>query len=404
MYVIVGQGIAGATAAAELRKQDPQTPVTVISNEPDYLYSRIDLPDIIAGKYAPSEATLKGAEDFSNLGISCVMAEEVAALLPAENTVQMSSGKKFQYRKLLLATGSLPVLPSICGATLAEVYSLWTMQQAEKIIQAASTARKALIVGAGLIGLKVALALKKRGLEVTVVEKLERILPHQLDAEASGMLVNRLRDIGVEVLLNVAVQDIASIDGTVRGLRLPDGYLAADMVVMAIGVRPNISLAVSAGIRTGSGIIVNEFQQTSVPNIYAAGDAAETFDRLTGDSTVPGTWPVAVEQGRIAACNMAGRKEPYGGSFAMNAVEVGGFPMVSLGDIENRADDCVLVDRGSDTYRKVVIRDNVVRGVLLVGDIRQAGVLGSLISRHIDLRIEEKLLSPYFSIADFIAM
>jgi nitrite reductase (NADH) large subunit len=404
VYIIIGQGIAGATAAVELRKQDRQTPVTVITNEHEYLYSRIDLPDIIAGKYTPSEATLKRAEDFDCLGITCVMGEKVTAVLPRQKTVEVLSGKKLQYHKLLLATGSLPVLPSIFDSTQAGVYSLWTMLQAEKIIESASRASKVVVVGAGLIGLKTALALRKRGLEVTVVEKLQRVLPRQLDDAASEMLIDRLREMGLEIMVNAGVEGIAAVKGTVSGLHLVNGFLGADMVIVAIGVKPNIELAVSAGIHTERGIIVNEFQQTSIPDIYAAGDVAETFDRLTGDSTVSSTWPVAVEHGRIAACNMAGRKETYDGSCAMNAVEIAGIPMVSIGDIDGRTDDCVLIDRRGDAYRKVVIRDNVVRGALFMGDIRQAGVIGALVSRRVELRTAEKLISPYFSFADLIAL
>lgn len=403
MYIIVGQGIAGATAAAELRKQDRQSPVTVITNEHDYLYNRIDLPDIIAGKYKSSETLLKRAEDFDCLGINCVMGEKVTAVLPAQKTVEVSSGQRFQYHKLLLATGSLPVMPPIVGSTTAGVYSLWTMRQAEEIIDAASKARRVVVIGAGLIGLKTALALKKRGLKVTVVEKLQRMLPRQLDDEASEILSDRLRDMGIEILVNAGVEGIAAINGSVSSVQLDNGSLPADMVIMSIGVTPNIKLAVSAGIRTGRGIIANEFLQTSMPDIYAAGDAAETFDSVTGASAVPATWPVAVEQGRIAACNMAGRKEKYHGSLAMNAVEVGGIPLVSIGDIAGRPGDSVLADRRGDKYRKVVIRDNVLRGVLFMGDIRQAGVIGALISRRARLENYEKLISPYFSFADLIA-
>jgi NAD(P)H-nitrite reductase large subunit len=294
-------------------------------------------------------------------------------------------------------------MPPIVGSTAAGVYSLWTMRQAEEIIDAASKARSVVVIGAGLIGLKTALALKKRGLKVTVVEKLQRVLPRQLDDAASEILCDRLRDMGIEILVNAGVEGIAAINGAVSGVQLDNGSLPADMVIMSIGVTPNIELAVSAGIRIGQGIIVNEFLQTSMPDIYAAGDAAETFDSVTGASTVPATWPVAVEQGRIAACNMGGRKEIYDGSFAMNAVEVGGIPLVSIGDIAGRPGDYVLADRRGDKYRKVVIRDNVLRGVLFMGDIRQAGVIGALISSRARLGNYEKLISPYFSFADLIA-
>jgi nitrite reductase (NADH) large subunit len=404
MYIIIGQGIAGATAANTLRKRDPQTPVTVITNECDYLYSRIDLPDVIAGKFEPAASILRTAEDFTNAGITCIMGEQVFAVLPAQKTVELVSGKHLQYHKLLLATGSLPVMPPVEGAGSPGVYNLWTMRQAKEIIDAAGKARSAVVVGAGLIGLKTALALKARGLQVTVVEKLPQVLPRQLDQESSDMLADSVRNKGVEVLVNTSVEKIAADKGVVSGVNAGGRIIPAEMVIMAIGVRPNMELAVAAGIKTGRGVTVNEFQQTSDQDIYAAGDVAETVDSLTGDLTIPAIWPVAVEQGRIAASNMAGYKETYDGTVAMNAVEIGGMPLVSIGDIEGRSGDDILAVRKNGSYRKVVIRDKKVRGVLFLGDIRQAGVIGRLISRRVETTEVEKLISSHFSFADLIAV
>jgi nitrite reductase (NADH) large subunit len=180
--------------------------------------------------------------------------------------------------------------------------------------------------------------------------------------------------------------------------------LPADMVVMAVGVKPNMELAVAAGIETGRGIIVDEFQGTSDPDVYAAGNVAETVDPLTGDRTIPATWPVAVAQGRIAASNMAGVRATYDGMVAMNALEIGGMPLVSIGDIEGRTGDEILAAQRNGTYRKVVIRDGKIRGVLFLGDIRQAGVIGGLISRPVEIAEVDRLVSPHFSYADLIAL
>ena len=196
MYIIIGQGIAGTTAANTLRRLDPQTPITIITNEHDYLYSRLDLPDIIAGKYEPAATSLQKAEDFANTGITCVMGDKVLAVVPTQRVVELASGKRLRYGKLLIATGSLPLIPSLLGITSLGVYSLWTMHQAKEITVAATKARSAVVVGAGLIGLKVALALKERGLNVTVVEKLPRVLPRQLDDASSNMVAKNLRKKG----------------------------------------------------------------------------------------------------------------------------------------------------------------------------------------------------------------
>lgn len=404
MYIIIGQGIAGATAANFLRKLAPQTPVTVITNEQDYLYSRIDLPDIIAGKYDLATSTLQKAEDFASAGITCIMGETVAAVLPAQKTVELASGKSLQYDKLLLATGSLPLVPALPGVASSGVFSLWTMHQAKEIIDATARVQSAVVVGAGLIGLKIALALKVRGLNVTVIEKLPRILPRQLDDMASDMLADCVRDKGVEILVNTSVDGIVASNGAVSSVNAAGCVIPAEMVIMAIGVMPNMELAAVAGIKTGRGITVNECQQTSQPDIYAAGDVAETVDSLTGYLTVPAIWPVAAEQGRIAASNMAGHKKLYDYMAVMNAVEIGGMPLVSIGDIDAQPEDDILTEQRSDAYRKVVIRNKKVRGVICLGDIRQAGVIGRLISRRVDTAELERLISPRFSFADLIVV
>ncbi len=404
MYIIIGQGIAGATAAMTLRKLDPRTPVTIITDEHDYLYSRIDLPDIIAGKLKPIDAMLQQVENFANDNVICIMGDKVAAVTPVQKTVELASGTLLKYKKLLFATGSAPIMPLLPGIDSPGVYSLWTMRQAKEIVHAAERTQSAVVVGAGLIGLKTALALKARGLKTTIVEKLPRVLPRQLDDASSDMLADKVRSKGVDVLVNTTVEGIAVSQGAVSGVRLAGGVLPAEMVVMAIGVKPNKELAAATGIKTGRGIIVNEFQETSIPDMYAAGDAAEVLDPLTGELTVPAIWPVAVEQGRIAASNMAGFKETYDGTAAMNAVEIGGMPLVSIGDIEGKAGDVCLIAQKHDAYRKVVVRDTIVKGVLCLGDIRQAGVIGRLVSHPVDIKEVERLISPYFSYADLIAV
>jgi nitrite reductase (NADH) large subunit len=404
MYIIIGQGIAGVTAAEMLRKLDPQTPVTVVTDEGEYLYSRIDLPDIIAGKYASATSGLRTAEDFAKAGIECLMGERATALLREERTVALASGKRLRYDKLLLATGSAPVMPAVPGICTPGVYSLWNLKQAGEIIEAAAGARNVVVVGAGLIGLKTALAVKKRGVNVTVVEKLPWVLPRQLDEDASALLSESVRARGVEVLVGTGIDAIAAKRGRVCGVNAGGRILPAEMVVMAIGVKPNVELAAAAGIETGRGIIVDESQRTSDPEVYSAGDAAETMDPLTGDRTIPATWPVAVAQGHVAAANMAGRRATYDGLVAMNAVEIGGTPLVSIGDIEGRTGDEVLADRRNGTYRKVVIRAGKIRGVLFVGEIRHAGVIGRLISRRVEPAEVERLISPHFSYADLIAV
>jgi nitrite reductase (NADH) large subunit len=400
MYVIIGQGVAGTTAANTLRRLDPGAPITVVTAEADSFYNRIDLPDIIEGKIASAE--LQAAAQFAARDITCLMANSVDAIRPDTKRVTLASGEDLAYDKLLLATGSVPVLPPLEGIDAVGVASLWTMADARRIVARAGLARRTVVVGAGLIGLKTALALAGRGVAVTVVEKLPRVMPRQLDDTASAIVAGRLAAKGIDLRLGDEVSGILTGQGAVKGVAVAGRTIACEALVMAIGVKPNSGLAAAAGLTVRRGIVVDALQRTSVKDIYAAGDVAESLDRLTGTAVVPATWPVAAAQGRVAAANMAGQPADFDGSVAMNSVDIAGLALVSVGDIEGQDGDEVLVSRRDGSYRKVVLRDHRLRGVLCLGDIRQAGVLAGMVWRQVAVPAPARLLSPAFSFRDFM--
>lgn len=401
MYLIIGQGAAGVAAANRLRALDPATAITMITDETDYFYSRIDLPDIVAGVRQPSAAQLQSEETFAARGITCLMGENVVRLLPSERMVELGSGRRLAYQKLLLATGSQPVVPKIPGVTAAGVHTIWTMHDALQLGEAALPCRHAVVIGAGLIGLKTALALCKRGIQTTVVEQQPRLLPRQLDQASSDRLTRALVGRGVEIRLNSSVEEIMVNDGVVGGVRLAKDLIPCDLVVLAVGVRPNRSLAEAAGLSVAGGILVDNFMRTSDPHIYAAGDVAVVVDRLTGGAVIPAIWPAAVEQGTLAAENMAGHGLAYPGSLAMNSVEIAGIPLVSLGDVLGEAGDDVRVKNDERGYLKLVLRQGILRGALLLGDISQAGLLAGLIDSRLAVD-PERLLTRKFSFVDVL--
>lgn len=306
MYIIIGQGAAGTSAANKLRELEPAASVTVITGEADYFYSRIDLPDILGGKYSEERSVLQPADTFAMRGITCRMDETVAGIIPEEKVVELASGERLAYKKLLLATGSLPVIPPLVNADCQGIHSVWTLEEIRTMLKEIPNTGHAIVVGAGLIGLKIALAIAARGVEVTVIEYMPRVLPRQLDKSASEMVAAKVQTKGVELLLGTKVEGFVAERGKVSGVKLADRVIKCDMVVMAVGVKPNSRLAVQVGLKTNRGIIVDECMQTSDPDIYAAGDAAEVIDVISGKSTVPAIWPAAVEQGAIAAINMSG--------------------------------------------------------------------------------------------------
>lgn len=402
MNIIIGQGAAGTTAANTLKQLGKR--VTVITNETDWYYSRIDLPDIVSGKYSPEDATLQAAEAFDAQGIQCLMGETVTTLDPGAKTVEMASGKKLTYDKLLLATGSTPVVPAIEGSLAAGIYCLWTMPQARAVMEAAAKAKSAVVVGAGLIGLKTALALKKRGLKVTVIEKMPRILPQQLDAQGASIIRVRVEAAGVKILTGVQVEAFTSTYGVVSGVALDSGEdIGCELAVVAVGVRANTALAKGAGLEVCRGIVTDEFLTTSDPNIFAAGDAAEVFDSLSGRRVLSATWPAAIEQGAVAARNMAESKTGYEGYLAMNSVDIAGVPIISAGDILGDEKDEVFSNCKGEIYKRLVVRDNVLRGALFIGEVRQAGVLVNNIIRQTKMENTSPLVKP-FNFIDLLAI
>lgn len=405
MYIVVGQGAAGTTAAKELRRLNPTSPITVITDEEDYFYSRIDLPDIIAGKFAAAASMLYAKEQFAKTRIGCRMGERVMAVDAGRKQVELQSGVKVNYAKLLLATGSAPVIPPISGAKAKGVYALWTMNQAEAIIHAADRAKAAVVIGSGLIGMKTALALAARGLKVTVVEKLPRVLPRQLDAQASEILIAQVRAKNVCVKVDSVVERIEeNAEGSVCGVTVSGCTIACDLVIMAAGVRPNTELAIASGIDVRRGIVVDKWLQTSAVDVYAAGDVAEVADCFSGLPAVPAIWPVAVEQGLAAARNMTGTNAPYFAGSALNSVEIAGVPLVSVGDVEGNSNDEVFRFHKEGCYRKVVMSGRTVKGVLCVGDIRHAGVLANLVLRRTAVDCGVEIAYPSFSFAALMAM
>lgn len=383
MYVVIGQGAAGASAAMELRRLNRQAPVTLISAENRGFYSRIDLPDIVAGKYPPQEALLRSEEQFRQQGVTCLTGQTVVRLLPRERRVKLACGRSLSYGKLLLALGASPLLPPLPGIGARGVCHLWTLEQAETVLSLTADAQSAVVIGAGLIGLKTALALAGRGMQTTLLERSATVMPQQLDAAGGKIIETALRQEGIDVITEAVVEALESDHGRVSGVRVNGRRIACQLAVVAAGVRPNTALARAAGLAVQSGIVVDRYLRSSQPDIYAAGDVAEV-PGLSGTASVSATWPAAVEQGEIAARNMAGEAMAYPGYLAMNSVELAGIALASAGDIAGGDGDEIDVERtASGGYRRLVFSNGRLKGFLLLGDIRQAGILTGAICRSL---------------------
>ncbi len=403
-YVIIGNGAAGQAAAEAICGQDPAGQVHILSNESHSAYYRPLIPGLIEdgmGKVSLFREELHAPERVEvRLGV------RVVAIDPEKKKLSLEDGEILPYDRLLLATGSSAIRLPIPGLEGPDVHVLRTIGDAEDIKLSAETADRAVVIGGGRVGMKSSFALRNRGLDVAVVEKRDRVVPLQLDDVAAEIMGRAVEAYGIKLFLGQTVQKVEQDDG-VKTIVLEDGTrLKANLIVVAVGVQPNLELAKGAGLAVNQGVLVNTHLQTSDSSIYAAGDVVETADIVTGENVVSGIWTNAVEMGRMAGENMAGGRVEYPGAFGvLNSFELASIPTISIGLIAPpaAADYQVYTSRRGNSYRKLVLKDGLLKGALLVGDIEGAGVYTGLIKRKAQVeQVLPNLLAPRPSYAPWL--
>ncbi len=414
-HVIIGSSAAGVAAAETIRKLDPNSEILMISEETGLPYSRCLTPEFLAGRLPEERLRIRPKDFYVRNGILAVLGYRVTAVLPEEKAVILNDGRRINYHKLLIATGSSTAFPPIPGIDNQGVFGLRSLADAKALLEAARGARRAVVIGAGPVGLEAAYALYERGIEVTVVERFPRILFQQLDEEASGILARDLQAEGVRILTGRGVKEIVGpslwsrlFGKTGKGVILDSGEkLKAEIIVVATGTRPNTGLVKGSAIVVNRGIRVNGFMETTVPGVYAAGDVAETTDAVSGVTGLSPIWPNAVAQGKVAGYNMAGKPRELSLKIGMqNAMEFRMVPAIAVGITNPAGEDYqeLKVHRPEENlYRKLVFQGNLLRGMILVGDIEQAGVLAALIKNKVNVsKFKNRLLEKSFSFADFV--
>ncbi len=404
-YVIVGASAAGMTAAEAIRKRDPTAEIVMLSDETYPPYYRPLIPYLIykgkTGEDLLRQARLTPSALDLRLGVRAIQLD------PENNTLILDRGLRLPYDRLLIATGSSPIRPNVSGLDGPGVFGLRTWSDAERIAQAAQGAKRAVILGAGRIGMKSAFALRHLGIEVSVVEQLERIIPQQLDAESAAIFAQAVAAAGIQTVLGQTLKAVNHQGGQVTSVTLGDGSeLEADLVVVGVGVRANLELAATGGLRTQRGLLVDERLQTSRAHIFAAGDVVEMRDIVSGSAFVSGIWTNAAHMGRIAGDNMAGGSATYrGGLSLLNAMELGGLAVVSVGAALAPQGEGVEIfaERRGLAYRKLVFRGDRLVGLILVGQIERAGLYQTLIREQADVSaLRRELLGPRFHYGHYI--
>jgi len=321
-YVVIGNSAAGLFAVEEIRKHDTHSEIIVLTAEQEPSYSRCLTTYFLAGDIPASRLYLREEGFAERLNLKVVYGVDVNRIDPERQQVQSTDGREWEYSKLLLALGASANKLTISGGNLPEVFTLRTMKDALAINAILEQgAQKAVVIGGGLVSLKCAYALRKRGLEVTVVVSSGQLLSQMLDKRAGDLIQGRLSAHGVRFLLKTEVSAITGTDH-VQGVQIANQTeLGADLVIVGKGVRPNIGSLRDLDLNIGQGVQVDSSLATSIPNIYAAGDIAETWDLVRQKFTLNATWPNATTQGRIAGANMCGGHEVYPGSLGLNSVD-----------------------------------------------------------------------------------
>ncbi len=399
-YVIIGNSAAAVGAVAGIRGAGAASPITVIAMEPHHTYSRPLISYLLSGVVDEERMGYRPLDFYEKNNVRPMLGVEVTGIDAEARAVRTGDGRRLAFEKLLIAVGGRPIVPADVQGTDAEgVFTFTTWDDARRIrAQVDAGGRRAVVVGGGLIGLKCMEALVKLGVTTTIVELADRILSVTFDRTASAIARRHLEARGVRIMCGTTVARVEAPNGIVTGVALRDGtQVPCDLVVFAIGVRPNVEIVRGTPIEAESGIIVDERMETSVPGIYAAGDVAQVTDLLTGASRPIPILPNAYRQGLVAGSNMAGKRRIYRGAIAMNSVDFLGLPTISVGVTAPEGDGCETLsalDEAKPSYRKLVVRDGRVIGAIFVGDIDRAGIITGLIKEGINVEgLQQALLT-----------
>ncbi|MDE3135869.1 MAG: NAD(P)/FAD-dependent oxidoreductase [Acidobacteriota bacterium] len=393
--VIIGAGPAGLTVAETLREYDRKAEIVLLSSEPFAPYAPPAMADhFLTGR----NETLfwKGEDVCGRLGVDHRANVRVTRVRPASRQIVLDGGETLDYHRLVIASGSSLYAP-LPGRDLPGVYDFKSLTAARALVERGKSKAggKAVIVGAGFIGVEIAILLRELGLAVTMVEMADRVMPSMLDSETAEIVLAAMRELGIDVRLETKATGFTG-KRKATGVALESGSgIKADVYVAATGVKPHIEFLGGSGIDAKWGVLVDDHLRTSVPDVYAAGDVAETFDLLTGKRYVHAIFPNAVTQARVVAMNLLGYDTVYPGSETMNSLKHLGLPVMAVGAMKGEEE---LRSRHGNVTRKIFLSDGRIVGFRLAGDISAAGVYRSLMIRRADVRaIGKHLLDPHFS-------
>ncbi len=376
-YVIIGNSAAAIGTVAGIREFDSTGNITIISDEKYHTYSRPLISYWLEGKVTEKNILYRPADYYEQNNVTPVLGRKVTKIDAANKSVLLEDGLQIQYDKLMVATGSKPFVPPMNGLDKVHYHTFMSFDSAKAIRSEAKDGMKVLIIGAGLIGLKAAEALSAYNAKITVVDMADRILPSILDVRAGVKMQKHIESKGVKFILGTSAEEF-----TEHSAKLKNGVTVDfDMLIIAVGVRPNTELVSDAGGNVDRGIITDMTQKTSLDDVYAAGDCTVSYDASSDTNKILALLPNAYMQGEVAGRNMAGREFRYVNAIPMNAIGFFGLHIISAGSYDGEE----YVEETENTYKKLVFRENRLVGYILIGDVRRAGIYTSMIKERIDL-------------------
>jgi nitrite reductase (NADH) large subunit len=406
-HLIIGNGIAGLSAARAIRELDGTAEIVMVSDERFPPYSRPMICQVLDGSQPHEKLPLNSEDIYQTLQVTPVLGARAVALDVDGRTIRMADGTRLDFDRLLIASGADARRLKVPGTGLDNIFTLRTENDVRRQLAAVNGARQALVLGGGLVGFKAAYGLLKQGLPVTMLITSGYPLAMQVDATAGRIIQDELEANGLTVRVGVSAAGFEG-NGRVTHAILDNGErLACDLVVVGKGVLPSLDFVPRDRVTVDLGIVVDDYLQSSVPGIYAAGDAAEAVDIARQKRWVNAIWPEAAAQGRIAGQNMAGRRVRYPGSLSRNVMRVYDLDVMTVGHANPDEDGGLRrVQTGGKEqgyYRSLVFRDDHLVGAVLINRIEQGGVLRALIENRLPIRVPDGvLMAPGFNFSKLL--
>lgn len=399
-YVIIGNGVAAAGCIEGIRSRDTDGTITVVSKEPHAVYCRPLISYYLEGKTDLEHMQYRDADFYETMGCEVLYGRYAQRIDPAQKTVQLDDGSTLSYTAVCVAAGSDPFIPPMKGVeTVEQVFSFLTLDDALALEAAARPDSRVLIVGAGLIGLKCAEGLKDRVASITVCDLADRVLSSILDADCAALMQTHLEKNGIRFLLGDSVAEFSG-----NTAKMNSGKTAEfDLLVLAVGVRANTGLVRDIGGAVNRGILIDTHMQTTIPEIYAAGDCTEGFDCSLGQNRVLAILPNAYFQGHCAGVNMAGGDDVFDNAIPMNAIGFFGLHALTAGTYYGSEEGGELYEeRGDGSLKRLFTKDGYLTGFIFIGNTERAGIYTSLIREKTPLdTIDFDLLKKSATFAAF---